>query len=143
MANDETISVKGVKKDLYDRIKDIARESGKTIGEITNDAYRLFLSASSTIKETGEQFIQGLKESQAMVISNIDYLEITGKEIVGYGKKVMFKNIGTLKIKEISEKEFEDYIDSIVNIKKLGVPGNINRLKVLERSRFIGEIFSI
>ena len=36
MANDETISVKGVKKDLYDSIKEAARQSGKTIGEITN-----------------------------------------------------------------------------------------------------------
>ncbi|MGC8701323.1 MAG: hypothetical protein ACP5R3_06935, partial [Thermoplasmata archaeon] len=62
MTNDETISVKGVKKDLYEKIKETARESGKTIGEITNEAYKMFVSATSSFIETGEQFIQGIKD---------------------------------------------------------------------------------
>jgi len=140
MANDETISVKGVKKDLYEKIKEAARESGKTIGEITNEAYRLFVSTTSGVIETGEQFVQGIKESQSMVISNIENIDITGQEIKSYGKKISFRNIGTLKIKEISEKDFEDYITSITNVKRLEIPKELNRLKVLERSKFIGEI---
>lgn len=142
MADDETISVKGVKKDLYEKIKKVARDSGKTIGEITNEAYRLFVSTTSNIIETGEQFIQGLKESQVLEISNIDNLEISGQEIKNYGKKISFRNIGILKIKDISEKDFEDYIVSIINIKKLEIPKELNKLKILERSKFIGEIIS-
>lgn len=142
MANDETISVKGVKKDLYEKIKQAARDSGKTIGEITNEAYRLFVSTTTNIIETGEQFVQGLKESQVLEISNIDSLEISGQEIKSYGKKISFRNIGVLKIKDISEKDFEDYVVSIINIKRLEIPKELNKLKILERSKFIGEIIS-
>ncbi|MGC8672805.1 MAG: hypothetical protein ACP5TO_04785 [Thermoplasmata archaeon] len=140
MTNDETISVKGVKKDLYEKIKETARESGKTIGEITNEAYKMFVSATSSFIETGEQFIQGIKDSQLLEISNIDNLEISGQEIKNYGKKIGFKNIGTLKIKEITEKDFEDYVAWIMNVKKLEIPKDINKLKILEKSKFIGEI---
>lgn len=142
MANDETISVKGVKKDLYEKIKQAARDSGKTIGEITNEAYRLFVSTTTNLIETGEQFVQGLKESQVLEISNIDSLEISGQEIKSYGKKISFRNIGALKIKDISEKDFEDYVISIINIKRLEIPKELNKLKILERSKFIGEIIS-
>jgi hypothetical protein len=142
MASDETISVKGVKKDLYEKIKEVARESGKTMGEITNDAYRMFVSTTSSVIETGGQFIQGIKEAQVLTISNIDNLEITGQEIKSYGKKIGFRNIGALKIKDISEKDLEDYIVSILNVKKLEIPKDLNKLKILERSKFIGEIIT-
>ena len=140
MANDETISVKGVKKDLYDSIKEAARQSGKTIGEITNEAYRMFISATSTVIEAGEQFIKGIKESQLLEITNIENLEITGNDIKNYGKKVAFRNIGNLKMKDINEKDFEDYIVLIINVKRLEIPKELNKLKVLEKARFIGEI---
>jgi len=142
MANDETISVKGVKKDLYDSIKEAARQSGKTIGEITNEAYRMFVSATSTAIEAGEQFIQGIKESQLLEIANIDNLEITGNDIKNYGKKVAFRNIGNLKMKDINEKDFEDSIVLIINVKRLEIPKELNKLKVLEKARFIGEIIT-
>ncbi|MGC8689306.1 MAG: hypothetical protein ACP5UG_04595 [Thermoplasmata archaeon] len=137
---DETISVKGVKKDLYEKIKELARESGKTIGEITNEAYRMFVSTFPGVLETGEEFIQGVKESQSLTISNIDDLEITGNEIKGYGKKIVFRNIGRLRIKDISEKDFEDYIVALINVRVLEVPKELNRLRILERSKFIGEL---
>jgi len=142
MANDETISVKGVKKDLYDIIKEAARQSGKTIGEITNEAYRMFVSATSTAIEDSEQFIQGIKESQLLEIANIDNLEITGNDIKNYGKKVAFRNIGNLKMKDINEKDFEDSIVLIINVKRLEIPKELNKLKVLEKARFIGEIIT-
>ena len=141
--NDETISIKGVKKELYNTIKDIANTTGKTIGEITNEAYKLFVSTASGIKETGEQFVQGLKESQFLTISNMEDLEISGVEIKSYGKKVLFKNIKTLKLKEITQEDFNNYIVSIINVKRLEIPKTLNKLKVLEISRFIGEIVLI
>jgi len=140
MDNSETISVKGIKKDLYEKIKEIARETGKTIGEITNESYKMFVTSANTVKEAGEQFIHGIKETNVLFISNIENLEITGEEIKNYGKKISFRNIKNLKITDISENDFENYIDSLINIQKLTIPKNINKLKVLERSKFINEI---
>ncbi len=137
---DETISVKGVKKDLYEKIKKIARETGKTMGEVTNDAYRLFVSTANSVVETGEQFIEGLKESNTFVISDINNLELSGDEIRKINKRISFRDIENLKLKDVTESDIENYIASFINIKRLEIPSNINKLKILEKSRFLGEI---
>lgn len=140
MKDDETISVKGIKKEIYENIKEIAKNTGKTIGEITNEAYKMFLSATTTIREAGDQFISGLKESTSINVSNIDNLEISGDEIKKFGKKISFANIKNLKIMNINEQDFENYVVSIINVEKLEIPKELNRLKVLERCKFIGKI---
>jgi len=137
---DETISVKGVKKDLYEKIKKIARESGKTIGEVTNESYKLFVSTTNSIIETGQQFIEGLNESGTFVISDISKLELSGEEIRKINKKISFRNIDNLKLRDITESDIDNYIASFVNIKTLEIPPGINKLKILEKSRFLGEI---
>jgi len=45
-----------------------------------------------------------------------------------------------LRIKDITEKDFEDYIVALINVRVLEVPKELNRLRILERSKFIGEL---
>ena len=40
----KTISIKGVSADLYRKIQKLSNETGKTIGQVTDDAYRSFMA---------------------------------------------------------------------------------------------------
>jgi len=71
MNDKENISVKGVQSNIYERVKELARETGKTIGEITNESYKIFISAASETKAAGQEFLKGVKEGQGTIIENI------------------------------------------------------------------------
>ncbi|MEM1613981.1 MAG: hypothetical protein QXP25_03665, partial [Thermoplasmatales archaeon] len=60
----ESVSIKGIQKNLYERMKSLARETGRTVGEVTNDAYKIALSAASQTRKVGEEFFQGLSEKR-------------------------------------------------------------------------------
>ncbi len=139
----ESITIKGVQKNTYDRVKELARETGRTIGEITNESYKIFIATAHETKKAGEELIKGLKESVSQTIENIKTVEITGEELRVNNRKVTFRNIDHLVLKELSENDFENYVASLINIKKLEVPKEIPKLKVLDRSRFIDNIIYI
>jgi hypothetical protein len=40
----ENISIKGIQKNVYDKVKNLARETGKTVGDLTNDAFKGVIS---------------------------------------------------------------------------------------------------
>ncbi|MGC8727249.1 MAG: hypothetical protein ACP5RG_04505 [Thermoplasmata archaeon] len=140
MNDKENISVKGVQSSIYERVKELARETGKTIGEITNESYKIFISAASETKAAGQEFLKGVKESQGTIIENISTIEITGEDLRNSGKKVIVRNINNLILKDIKKEDFENYISAIVNVKHLEVPKSIPKLLLLERSKFIDEI---
>ena len=58
----------------------------------------------------------------------------------GNNKKISFKNIGNLTFKNMSEEDFENYVDSIVNVKVLEIPKDISKFKVLERAKYIDDL---
>ncbi|MGC8644910.1 MAG: hypothetical protein ACP5UO_01420 [Thermoplasmata archaeon] len=136
----ENISIKGIQKNLYERMKTLARETGRTVGEVTNDAYKLALAAATETRKVGQEFFQGLSEGRVAMIRDLKSLEITGPELRGYNKKVAFRNIEKLSLVDVSEKDFEELVDSIVNVKTLSIPKDIPKFKVLEKLRFVDEI---
>lgn len=133
----ENVSIKGVQKSLYDKMKGLARETGKTVGDLTNDAFKTVLSAANETRKVGGEFIKGVRQGIVMNVQNISSIEITGQELVKNNKKVSFRNIDHLVFKDVNEKDFDDFVESIVNVKVLEIPKEIAKFKVLERSKFI------
>ncbi len=140
MEDMENISIKGIQSNIYKRVKEMARETGKTIGEITNESYKIFISAANETRAAGQEFIKGIKETQITIIENISTVEITGEDIKSNGKNVIFRNINSLIIKDINKEDFDKYVASIVSVKHLEVPKSIPKMMVLERSKFIDEL---
>lgn len=130
----ENVSIKGIQKRVYARVKDLARDTGKTVGDLTNDAFKVLLAAAEETKKVGEEFFQAVKDSKITYIQDLNSIEISGPELVKNNKKVSFKNIGNLTFKNMSEADFESYVDSIVNVKVLEIPKDISKFKVLEES---------
>lgn len=136
----ENISIKGVQRNLYNKVKNLARETGKTVGELTNDAFKTVLSAASETKKVGEEFFKEVRKNIVTNVRDFSSLEITGRELVGNNKKVSFRNIENLVFKDVDEKVFDEFVESIVNVKTLEVPKQISKFKVLERSKFVDNL---
>ncbi|MCL4447710.1 MAG: hypothetical protein M0Z77_03800 [Thermoplasmatales archaeon] len=136
----ENISIKGVQKRLYERVKGLATDTGRTVGELTNDAFKVLLSAAEETKKVGEEFIHAVRDSKSTYVQDLNSIEISGPELVRNNKKVTFKNIKNLVFKDLNETDFENYVESIVNVKSLEIPKGISKFKVLERSKYVDNI---
>jgi hypothetical protein len=154
--NRKTITIRGVDSDLYNRIVNLSRQSGKTVGEIMNQAMSTFLGlagkagekideAVSKARETGKAFIEGFNEAKkdVVIISDIEELEANKNEITSLGKPVLFRNIKKLVLEDIDEPTLDRYIDSIVSVDELVIPRSLNKFKVLQKCKFVKRITQV
>ncbi len=131
--NEKTVTIKGVRTDLFKKVKDMAYQSGKTIGEITNRAYETLLSSAQGLNEISKSFQKGIQESNSLLISSLDELTVDAKEIVSEGKKVVFRNIRKLTLTSLDDTVIERYITGIYDVDELNVSGNFSKIKFLSK----------
>ena len=154
--NRKTITIRGVDSDLYNRVVNLSRQSGKTVGEIMNQAMSTFLGlvgkagekideAVFKARETGKAFIEGFNEAKkdVVIISDIEELEANKNEITSLGKPVLFRNIKKLVLEDIDEPTLDRYIDSIVSVDELVIPRSLNKFKVLQKCKFVKRITQV
>ncbi|ARM76075.1 hypothetical protein [Acidianus manzaensis] len=156
--NDEekkkTITVRGVDSSLYDKAVITARQTGKTVGDIVNQALSSFLGLTdsaeekidkliSGVKDTGKSFIEGYKDSKKnlLIISNVDELTLNKDEIIKSGKIISFRNIRKLQL-NIDEDTLKN-IDSIIGVDELIIPKGINKILLLSKCKFVKKITEI
>lgn len=149
----KTITVRGVDKDLYERITNIARNSGKTVGEVINESIRTFLAFGGKIGEKidestqkvlyiGKSFIEGYKEAgkELIIISDLEELHLNKNEIMSAGKPISFRNIKKLVLEDVDQDTINKYIDSIISVDEVVVPSSINKLTLLPKCKFVKKI---
>ncbi|AHC50740.1 hypothetical protein SUSAZ_01195 [Sulfolobus acidocaldarius SUSAZ] len=149
----KSITIRGIDQDLYEKMVNFARDSGRTVGEVMNQAMSSFLGVASETanvidqtlqraKETGRSFVEGFNEARkgVSVIADLDDLTLSKEEIINHGKQLSFRNIKRLTFPDIDEQTFENYIVSIVSVDELDIPKSLNKLKVLQRGRFVKKI---
>ena len=134
------ISVRGVKSDIYRAISETSRKTGHTLGEITNDAYRVFLSTVEGAKKVTQDFIEGAVDSSVVYISDIKLLELTNEELGQFKKRVCFKNIEKLDLSKLESKTVEDKVANIINVNTLVLPHGFSKIKILDKCRFVDRI---
>ncbi|MCY0874658.1 MAG: hypothetical protein OWQ47_07000, partial [Acidianus infernus] len=128
--NKKTVTIRGVDKSIYERAVMAARETGRTVGEIVNQALSSFLGLTSKatsavsqvvqgVKETGKSFVQGFEDAKkdVVVISDVQELSVTRDEILQVGKPISFRNIKKLTLN--IDQEALNYIDSIIGVDEL------------------------
>ncbi|MGC8608555.1 MAG: hypothetical protein ACP5UV_01650, partial [Thermoplasmata archaeon] len=121
-------------------VNKIAKETGKTIGEITNDAYRTFLGSIENVKSISQNFMEGAKSVVPRYIDNFKNLEISGKDLRDFGQKVSFRNIEELIFTDVSEEDFEKYVAYIDGVKVLKIPKSIRKATAIKKSTFVDKI---
>lgn len=131
----------------------IARNSGKTVGEVMNQAMMTFLGIAGKVGEkideatqktisVGKAFIEGYNEAgkNIFIVSDLEELRITKNEIVSLGKPVSFRNIKRLILDDIDQQTIDTYIDSIISVDEVVVPSTINKLLLLQKCKFVKKI---
>jgi hypothetical protein len=131
--DEKTVTIKGVRADLFKKIKDMAYQSGKTIGEITNRAYEALLNGAQGLGEISKSFQKGIQESGSILISSLDELSVDSKEILNEGKRVVFKNIKKLTLTSLDDITIEKYIGGIYDVEELNASGNFSKIKLLAK----------
>jgi|ECHvirMinimDraft_2_1075157.scaffolds.fasta_scaffold00687_2 hypothetical protein len=143
-------TIRGIDPDLYDRALALSRQTGKTVGQVINDALsnllNTFDSTVNKVQEVGRAFVEGMQEGRGelIVISNVDELEVTRDELTSLGKQVLFRNVRRLILTEDVDREtFEKYVNSIVQVDELIVRNkSLSKLAVLQRCRFVKKVTS-
>lgn len=147
--NKKTITIRGIDEKLYRKLTEIARNSGKTVGEVANQAFRIFLELSNTAKQTasgviesGKSFLEGFKEGMGnfIVISDIDELTVNKEELAEAGKPIIFRNIKRLTLLGVTDVDIANYVQEINNVDELIVPPNINKIKLSQKCRMVRRI---
>ncbi len=136
----KSVSIKGVKKDVYNRMMRLAHESGKTLGELTNDAYRTFIGTMEGARNVSHSFIEGAKGTRITSIENIRNLVLTSKDLEEIGHQIDIRNVDDLTLEGLNNETFDKYIRGITGVKNLTIPKDLSKSKVLIRSRFVDNI---
>ncbi len=131
--DEKTVTIKGVKSDLFKKVKDLAYNSGKTIGDITNKAYESLVSSAQGIEQISKSFQQGINESSAIILKDIKDVSISADEIKKENKKIIFRGIDVLKLSGITDEILDQYIVQIENVKELYVEGSFSKIKLLSK----------
>ncbi|WP_010916859.1 hypothetical protein [Thermoplasma volcanium] len=135
-----TISVKGIRDDLYKNVTDLAKHTGKTIGEITNDAYRTFIGSIEGIRNISQNFVEGAKSALPRYIDNFKKLEVTAEDLKDFGQKVAFRNIDELTFKNVTDEDIQKYVAFIDGVKILRIPKTVKKSTIIRISTFVDEI---
>ncbi len=146
------VAIRGIDRRLYGKLASLAKDSGKTIGEIMNEAMRIFLVttqkvaetgasiARTLLEETGKGMREGVREEGVEEIGNLEELEVTRKDLEGV-EKVAFKNIKTLRFSsDIPYEMFEEKVVAIVLCDRVIVPKSFPKLKVARKLRYCKKI---
>ncbi len=137
---EKNVSVKGVRDDLYKRLMNLARETGSTMGEVTNQAFKTFLGSVEVARDASINMVDGARKTMVQVVSNMGELEISGDEIREMEKRVSFRNIKNLTIKPISDKDFSALVHSIHGVGLLTVSKNVKKSTILARCSFVEKL---
>ncbi|HIE37177.1 TPA: hypothetical protein EYP83_03325 [Candidatus Geothermarchaeota archaeon] len=130
----KTISIRGIDKNLYSKLSAIAKEVDKTIGELVNEAIDLFVKVTDGVTETVAKVIH-----EPYIIKNLDKLVITGDELRGLDRPVMFLNIRELILEDLDDDAL-DRIVKVMKVDKVLVKGSVNKVKLYSRFDRVGNV---
>ncbi|MFP3204970.1 MAG: hypothetical protein RXS23_06035 [Metallosphaera yellowstonensis] len=149
----QTVTIRGVDSRLYEKLVKMARDTGRTVGELTNQAMSQFLSTLSEaemltynikdgVKSTGKAFLDGFNETKkdVIIISNLGEVVITKAELNSAGRPVSFRNITKLVFPDMDQDTADKFIDSIISVDEVAIPPNVNKLMLLRKCRFVKKI---
>jgi len=148
------VTIRGIDKELYRKITLLARESGKTIGELINEAMKLLLTTTSAalevaakagtaVTELGKSVAEGVKEGVAdyVEIKDINELVLNANDLRSLDKPLVFRNIGRLVISDdVPYELFDKAVRSIVLVDEVVVPSSYPKLLVAAKCRFVKKI---
>ncbi len=137
-------SIRGIDDKLYEQLTIMAKQTGRTVGELINESIKLLLGLAGKATEVGRNVIQGyseaIKSGDVEVIAGLEELDITSRDLEGIEKPVEFRNIRKLIFKEIPYDLFEKKVRAIAMSDLLVIPDEYPKLKVAMKCSMVKKI---
>lgn len=146
------VTIRGVDAFLYSRAAEIAKRTGKTMGEVINEALKLFIDLTEGLRGGLEPVTEGLREAgrkvdytfsmlNPTVISDLEELEVSREDLVQLGRKVIFQRVKRLTFADdVDAETFERYVALIRECDEIKPPKGVSKLLVLSKCRGVGKL---
>ena len=133
MANNAVL-IRGLDRNLYNKIVARAKEQGKNVADIVNDAMRAYM-------DEGEAAMPSVFDTKKLVFTGS--VNLSKSDILGLHEELgqfQLENSGTLTLDKDIDKEAFRRIERIHNTGKLRVPSNVHHLALLKVGHVHGEV---
>lgn len=133
MANNAVL-IRGLDRNLYNKIVARAKEQGKNVADIVNDAMRGYMNEGSVVPES-------VFDTKKLVFTGS--VSLSKSDILGLHDELgqfQLENSGTLTLDRDIDKEAFHRIERIHNTGKLRVPSNVHHLALLKVGQVHGEV---
>ncbi|RLG88736.1 MAG: hypothetical protein DRO15_02185 [Thermoprotei archaeon] len=152
----KAITIRGIDKDLYDRILVLARETGKTVGELLNEAMKLLLIIGPVALRATSRVAQGIISASRAItegvvegfqdvieVSGVDELVVTRSDLEQVEKPLVFKLIKRLEFADdIPYELFVSKVKAIILCNEVLIPSTYPKLKVVNICRMVRRIIT-
>lgn len=133
MANNAVL-IRGLDRNLYNKIVARAKERGKNVADIVNDAMRGYMNEGAVVPES-------VFDTKKLVFTGS--VSLSKSDILGLHDELgqfQLENSGTLTLDRDIDKEAFHRIERIHNTGKLRVPANVHHLALLKVGQVHGEV---
>lgn len=124
------VTIRGLESEVYRSFSSLAKEMGKTVGELMNEAMKLYMRI---LRLPGE-----LSRRIPASIDGLEELTVEGSEIKELGRPVIFRNIKKLVLK--IDREALSNIIAIDGCEELVIPRDLPKLEVLSKCSGVKKI---
>ena len=132
--SNNAVLIRGLDRDTYNNVVAKAKQQGKNVGDLVNDALRQYMNQSPT--ETPDVFdTKKLVIAGSVLLSKSDILGIH-KELGNFH----LENSGELTFDKDVDREAFQKIERINNTGKLRVPSDVHHFALLKAGHVRGEV---
>jgi hypothetical protein len=133
LANNAVL-IRGLDRNLYNKIVARAKEQGKNVADIVNDAMRAYM-------DDGSETIPNVMDTKKLIFTGS--VSLSKSDILGLHEELgpfQLENSGTLTLDKDIDKEAFHRIERIHNTGKLRVPSHVHHLALLKVGQVHGEV---
>ena len=132
--SNNAVLIRGLDRNLYNKIVARAKEQGKNVADIVNDAMRAYI-------DEGRAAMPSVFDTKKLVFTGS--VNLSKSDILGLHEELgqfQLENSGTLTLDKDIDKEAFRRIERIHNTGKLRVPSNVHHLALLKVGHVHGEV---
>jgi hypothetical protein len=133
LANNAVL-IRGLDRNLYNKVVGRAKEQGKNVAELVNEAMRAYLNE-------GSEIVPNVLETKKLVFTGS--VSLSKSDIFGLHDELgpfQLENSGVLTLDKDVDKEAFHRIERIHNTGKLRVPTHVHHLALLKVGHVHGEV---
>ncbi|MEM0020870.1 MAG: hypothetical protein QW333_01560 [Fervidicoccaceae archaeon] len=145
-----SVTIRGIDKDLYERISRKAKELNITVGTAINEAMRDFLSALDAgleiFQKSTDKALTSIRtalpaQQTSIIIKDIGEIRITANDLMKADRPILLLNVKKIVFTDdVTENIFREKIRSIKIAEEVVIPKGISMITVAQKCQMVKKI---